>query len=67
MEFRPLIPEIGFRPPTDDDPRARKPKADEADFAEKLKAHDAFPHGKGRVYGAGLCARGFLPLVHSDH
>eukprot|EP00439_Symbiodinium_sp_Y106_P001218 s8213_g1.t1 len=39
---RPLIPEIGFRPPTDDDPRARKPKADEADFAEKLKAHDAF-------------------------
>ena len=40
MEFRPLIPEIGFRPPTDDDPRARKPKADEADFAEK--AHDAF-------------------------
>ena len=42
MEFRPLISEIGFRPPTNDDPRARMPKADEADFAEKLKAHDAF-------------------------
>ena len=42
MEFRPLVPEIGFRRPTPDDPRARKPKADEADYAEKLKAHNAF-------------------------
>ena len=42
MEFRPLVPEIGFRRPAKDDPRARKPKADEADYAEKLKAHNAF-------------------------
>ena len=45
MEFRPLVPEIGFPRPTPDDPRARKPKADEADYAEKLeklKAHNAF-------------------------
>ena len=42
MEFRPLVPEIGFRRPTPDDPRARKPKADEADYAEKLKAHNVF-------------------------
>ena len=42
MEFRPLVPEIGFRRPTPDDPRARKPKADEADYAEKLQAHNAF-------------------------
>ena len=31
MEFRPLIPEIGFPRPSEDDPRARRPKADEAD------------------------------------
>ena len=42
MEFRPLVPDTGFRRPDKDDPRARKPKADEADYAEKLKAHNAF-------------------------
>ena len=42
MEFRPRVPEIGFRRPSADDPRARMPKADEADYAEKLKAHNAF-------------------------
>ena len=37
MEFWPLVPEIGFPRPSADDPRARMPKADEADYAEKLK------------------------------
>ena len=42
MEFRPLINEIGFRPPSPDDPRERKPKADDPDYSQKLEAHEAF-------------------------
>eukprot|EP00439_Symbiodinium_sp_Y106_P057278 s2364_g8.t1 len=42
MEFRPLISEIGFRPPAMDDPRERKPKADDPDYSKKLEAHEAF-------------------------
>ena len=42
MEFRPMVKDIGFPRPRPDDPRARKPKVDEADYAEKLKAHNAF-------------------------
>ena len=42
MEFRPWVEDIGFPLPLPDDPRARKPKVDEADYAEKLKAHNAF-------------------------
>eukprot|EP00439_Symbiodinium_sp_Y106_P010123 s10289_g1.t1 len=42
MEFRPLINEIGFRPPSPEDPRERKPKADDPDYSQKLEAHEAF-------------------------
>ena len=42
MEFRPLINEIGFRPPAPEDPRERKPKADDPDYSQKLEAHEAF-------------------------
>ena len=42
MEFRPLVQDIGFRRPLPDDPCARKPKPDEADYADKLKGHNAF-------------------------
>ena len=42
MEFRPLVHELGFRRPQPDDPRARKPRPDEADYAEKLRVHNAF-------------------------
>ena len=42
MEFRPLINELGFRPPSPEDPRERKPKADDPDYSQKLEAHEAF-------------------------
>ena len=42
VEFRPLVHELGFRRPQPDDPRARKPRPDEADYAEKLRVHNAF-------------------------
>ena len=42
MEFRPKTFEIGFRPPASDDPRERKPKADDPDYSKKLEAHEAF-------------------------
>ena len=42
MEFRPMIGEIGFPPPSPNDPRERKPKADDPDYSQKLLAHEAF-------------------------
>ena len=42
MEFRPLVAEIGFPPPSPNDPRERKPKADDPDYSQKLMAHEAF-------------------------
>ena len=42
MEFRPKTFEIDFRPPAPDDPRERRPKADDPDYSKKLEAHEAF-------------------------
>ncbi|CAE7255859.1 unnamed protein product [Symbiodinium sp. CCMP2456] len=33
-EFRPLVREIGFRPPRDDDPRDKQSKTDDPDYAD---------------------------------
>ena len=57
MEFRPHVPEIGFPRPSKEDPRARKPKADEADYAEKLKAHNAFLMERDVYLELGLYSR----------
>ena len=42
MEFRPKTFEIGFNRPAPDDPRERRPKADDPDYSKKLEAHEAF-------------------------
>ena len=53
MEFRPMTSEIGFRPPAIDDPRERKPKADDPDYSKKLEAH-------GLSTLKGTCTKRFL-------
>ena len=47
MEFRPLINEIGFRPPSPDDPRERKPKADDPDYTRRNSRHTRLSTLKG--------------------
>ena len=41
-EFAPLYADVGFRIPDDSDPRSRKPKSDDPDYATKLALHNAF-------------------------
>ena len=41
-ELRPLINQVGFPPPSQDDQRKVRPKETDAKFAEKLNAHTAF-------------------------
>ena len=41
-EFRPLINQVGFKPPAQDDPRKVRPKETDVKFAEKLNAHNAY-------------------------
>ena len=41
-EFAPLFADVGFRIPEDSDPRSKKPKPDDPDYAAKLKLHNAF-------------------------
>ena len=67
MEFRPLVPEIGFPRPSSDDPRARMPKADEADYAEKLKAHNAFLMERDVYLELGYIRDDFSFLCTSHH
>ena len=81
MEFRPLINEIGFRPPAPEDPRERKPKADDPDYSQKLEAHEAFNFERdvyqeiSHVRDAGLLLlhpeelseRGDPPQIHGSN
>ena len=41
-EFAPSYSDIGFKIPEDSDPRSKKPKQDDPDYATKLKLHEAF-------------------------
>ena len=41
-EFAPLYADVGARIPDDSDPRAKKPKSDDPDYATKLALHNAF-------------------------
>ena len=41
-EFAPLYADVGFKNPEDTDPRAKKPKPDDPDYAIKLDQHNAF-------------------------
>ena len=41
-EFAPLFADVGFRIPEESDPRSKKPKPDDPDYATKLKMHNAF-------------------------
>ena len=41
-EFAPLFADVGFRIPEESDPRSKKPKPDDPDYATKLKLHNAF-------------------------
>ena len=41
-EFRPLVGQIGFPRPQEDDVRQRKPKPEDPGYAVKLEAHHAF-------------------------
>ena len=41
-EFAPLFADVGFRIPEETDPRSKRPKPDDPDYATKLKLHNAF-------------------------
>ena len=41
-EFAPTYSDVGFRIPEDTDPRSKKPKQDDPDYAAKLMLHNAF-------------------------
>ncbi|CAE7931026.1 GIP, partial [Symbiodinium necroappetens] len=41
-EFAPTCSDVGFRIPEDTDPRSKKPKQDDPDYAAKLMLHNAF-------------------------
>ncbi|CAE7782173.1 unnamed protein product [Symbiodinium microadriaticum] len=41
-EFAPSYADIGFKIPEDTDPRSKKPKQDDPDYAAKLMSHHAF-------------------------
>ena len=41
-EFAPTYSDVGFRIPADTDPRSKKPKQDDPDYAAKLMLHNAF-------------------------
>ncbi|CAE7872251.1 unnamed protein product, partial [Symbiodinium necroappetens] len=41
-EFAPTYSDVGFRIPEDSDPRSKKPKQDDPDYAAKLMLHNAF-------------------------
>ena len=61
MEFRPMVNDIGFPRPLPDDPRARKPKVDEADYAERSSRHTMLSSRKG------MCTKRFSTSVTTSH